>query len=377
MAPELLAAAGKSMTGIDAVRADVFSLGVVVIELLSGARPLPPGGPGPRNAPGGIVRRGVTALPTGLSPAVAAILSCCLDPDPTRRPASAGVLAAGLDRAVYDWRHRGRLRCRRLLALAVALALLGSGLMAWLPTPQNGQLTRSSEQAPDQPAETSAAFFDRGRAHLRAGDTTAARADFLASYDRSRDPQTLALVAYCLALGGQHGPSIDLGRQAIKEGAASAEVYNNLGYALSQSSRPAEAIPELDEALRLFPRLQAALYNRAVARYRATLTDGRGDLRAADDITSALALGPTSADLHFDAARIYAVCSSRESRFRAEACEQVQAAVRAGKDPTACQKDVVLASRLGGDAAFEAAYSTPRGKPPLKPAQLRLVEPYR
>lgn len=366
MAPELFAAAagGKTTTGIDAVRADLYSLAVVVIELFTGARPSPPEGSDADKA---------LALPAGLSSAVGAVLASCLAPDPNLRSTSAFALAAALDRFVCDHRHHGQ-RYRRWVVAAISLAALGlsvAGVRAWSLPP------RTELPAPlvERPPESAEAFLSRGRALLRAGDVNAARADFIAAYDRSGDPHTLALVAYCLALGGQSAPSIDVSRRAIKEGGMSAEAYNNLGYALSQSPRPAEAIPELDEALRLSPRLQAALYNRAIARYRVALIAGLPqDRRAAEDITAALEGATPAAGLHFDAARIYAACSIREPAFRAAACEQIRAAIRAGKDPASCRNDAILASHLDGDPAFEAACATPRGEPPAKPPQLRLVE---
>jgi tetratricopeptide (TPR) repeat protein len=375
MAPELIEAAltGKTATGIDVARADLFSLGAVVVELLTGQLPFSTDEPGTLATLADAARKGAPGLPAALPAAVTAILRSCLASDPTQRPASARVVAAALGRFVADWRNRGRRRRGAALAL-VSLALIGSGVAvavkAW-PTPTPGVPV-----AAERPPQTADEFFARGQKYLHAGNVSAARADFIACHERSGNPWALAFVAYGMALDGQSGPSIDAARRAIKDGAVSAEVHNNLGYVLSQSARPAEAIPPLDEAIRRSPGMRAAFYNRAMARYRAGLGVGKTvDPQAAEDITTALSLGSPSADLHFDAARIYAACAARDSALWTAALEQVRAAIRAGKDPGACRSDAILGMHLGGDRALEAACLTPRGNPPAKPPQIRLVEP--
>jgi serine/threonine protein kinase/tetratricopeptide (TPR) repeat protein len=103
MAPEQL----RQLTGEAATvdgRSDMFSLGVVLFEMLTGRHPFPP--PGKRNADSvtELLRLRSAAPPdlrsmnAAVSPSAAAIVRKCLEPAPARRYASAKDLAEDLDR---------------------------------------------------------------------------------------------------------------------------------------------------------------------------------------------------------------------------------------------------------------------------------------
>jgi eukaryotic-like serine/threonine-protein kinase len=292
------------------------------------------------------------------------VLGACLNPDPARRPGSAGVLATALDRFVRRRRGRGR-RAAALAVLALIAIAVPFGIRLW-PQPV--------AVVPEVPRPD---LMTSGRKALRAGDLAMARADFFAAHRQTGDAKALALAAYCLALEGQAASAAAFAEEAIRGGADSAEVYNTRGFALTQTNQYPAAIAALDAADSRSPNLPAVRYNRALARFRPGLGDKTGvDPRAADDIRAVLAAGLSSLELHFDAARIFAACSARDPALRAAAVEQVRAAIRAGKDPTACERDAVLRTHLRGDPGFLAACATPRGVPPSSPPQLRLVEPY-
>lgn len=138
MAPEHLAAFERGRETVDG-RGDIYALGVMLFELLTGRQPFPlqrgvlaevvtrmradRGGPPPR-------LRGWNA---DISPAVEAIVRRCLEPDPQRRYPSARQLQEDIQRHLdrQPLRHTRepswRERCRKWLArhprLSVALAL--------------------------------------------------------------------------------------------------------------------------------------------------------------------------------------------------------------------------------------------------------------
>jgi serine/threonine protein kinase/tetratricopeptide (TPR) repeat protein len=107
MAPEHLRAFRDGTAAVDA-RSDVYALGVILYELLTGAQPFPiragsvdailPAMIADRLGPPSDVRRANPAV----SPAVASIVLHCLEPDPDRRYQSARELQEDLQRQLDD-----------------------------------------------------------------------------------------------------------------------------------------------------------------------------------------------------------------------------------------------------------------------------------
>jgi len=136
---------------------DVFALGLVLIEALTGEREYP--GTLAESAAARLHRRPV--VPAGLPSDLAAVLAAMTDPDPALRPSAAAV-ATGLRTRTVERPARARRRAwgwgtRTALAAAVLLvALLGGAVLLFGRTAASGPLVPvPSIAAPEEAAGTS------------------------------------------------------------------------------------------------------------------------------------------------------------------------------------------------------------------------------
>ena len=369
VAPELLEAADPLATTADLKRADLFALGVLVTELLTGRRPFPPADPTSFAAQAAAART-PPVIAAAVPRAVAKVLRACLSPDPAARPASAAVLAAALDRVVTAARNPLRWR---VAAAVVAVAALGYGLSR--PSPPPPPPPPDEARQPVTPAE----FIARGRKSMTAADWVAARSDFVTA-DRlapKQYPWAVALAAYCATVNGNHDDAIGYAERVDRDktGGAPADVLNVIGYAHLQRGRVDEALLPLERAVRESG-LPAAHYNRALVRLRL----GVDPAGAADDMQRALTAAESdTAELHADAARVFAFGAAAAPGLRAEALRHVRAAVGMGTSADSLRGESVFRARfrggLGSRLAFEAACAAPPGPAAGKSVRLRLVEP--
>jgi serine/threonine protein kinase len=336
MAPELMtprkADASAAALQFDR-RADIFSLGALLYELLTGRLPAKPAGAedlAPNDvAPWLAARRQAVVPPRQIDPQIDPCLETivlrCLAVDPQGRFSSAGDLASALRRylgwGARRWRELRRRR-RQILAGALgaaALAVAGGVYVSRLPPLEErlfAQGMREYEAGQFAAAEQTfarcikmrpawpEARFARGQALRMAGDAGAARTEFLALQDYSV-ALAYSMAGYCDLVVGNHVAAENDYSLAIQEGADDATTWNNVGLCQKRHGRHAQAILYFNKSLALNPDLAVARCNRALSSFQQSLAAQEPlENQTVEDILKACELEPERADFHFHAASI-------------------------------------------------------------------------
>ncbi len=378
MPPERLLAAATAREMASDPRSDVFSLGAIVYQLLSGELPFGPLPDGPQNramAKWMWERQGTRPLPLGvrnrdIDPSLATLVDRCLAFDAADRPQTARELASELRRHLAPARRVKRcLRTHRWLVTVAAAALIfATGAAAYrvvnAPTPAeyafdkgmaayqqkdyaaaNQRLTESL----DYGGKRWQTCYLRGLARQHLGDYGAALDDYQAAKQLHRTATIKARIADCFArlphkdvasaIGPFHG--------AIEDGLECAEMYNNLGVCFQLKSDFDDARDCFDRAIALAPNLATPYYNRALVEWKLA----RGDRRSASanglhDVTQAVALGLSSPDVLLYAARMHGYGVDDTSRRR-KALAYLALAIKQGAKIERLNQDPTLAALMG------------------------------
>jgi serine/threonine protein kinase len=309
MAPEQLLATDPDRQAdpllVDA-RSDLFSLGVILYELLTGTHPFGPIPPklAPAQFRNDLLQRQMTGhSPLRLAnpqvdPRVARIVDRSLAFALHDRPGSATELARALRTSVAPW-QRGRrwvVRHARVFlgaALLVLLAGLATGYALSLREPAHlaplrigleayaqqryrdavDRFNRAVEAAPDNPWFR----FARGRAYQQLATLQwinqeeskplfdKALDDYTEADQRTQDGRIMVCIGVCHSLDGNRVKAIDAYNRALAAGSMSPELLNNLGCAYLQGGTKEDldqARGFLDHAIALNPELTVAYHNR-------------------------------------------------------------------------------------------------------------------
>ncbi len=354
MSPEQLRATDpeepKDGAAIDG-RSDLFSLGIVLYELLTGKNPFGPvpTGLSSRELCHHLLRRqryghrAVRDVNPRVDRAVGEIIDRCLSLNPAVRPQSADEVAAALRRSVTParraWRQVVARRWRVATALLVLLGFAMTGAL-WLamraPFAERqrrrgieaarrgdflqalGDFTNGLQSDPNN----SKLLFARGWTKQQLGRFDDALRDFEAADRLAPDGATKACAGYCRNKLGFHSIAIGYYKKAMELGFATAEVWNDLGYSYHRLNLDWDNLERARESLTTAiakdSTLEAAYHNRAMVdleqacRYRAYIP-----VRGEEDIAQALRMGPVTADLCADAFRIAALAANNERYVRA------------------------------------------------------------
>jgi tetratricopeptide (TPR) repeat protein len=427
MAPEQLRALAASPADwpppVDE-RSDVFSLGVILYELLTGSLPF---GSIQTNLPRDEIsarllerqERGPAALREAnrdVDAPLAELVESCLAVEPADRPQTAEELAAALRQhgsplpRARRWTRRNALFLGLCAAFLLAIASVPAyrwwtfdpflAGMEHLKLEQYAKAEQRFTEAIASNPDSSDYYYWRARSRqlrghyrdaaedykLAATDYRLAAEDYklAAQYDPAREYDCFASAAYCHAMHGaepscvansikviEAAEAIDDGR-AIEDGCLAA-VYNNLGHAYRMESVYGHSLDTLDKAIALDPDLGPAYHNRARAFLRQT-DDGRPvDPQALADIDKAIAIGPPSPWLHFDAAQIHYYFERRSGKAPEQTTYHAKEALRLGVDPKkVCQAFPFLCEdSRPGDVSARSGYVPFRQR-----MEILLVDPF-
>jgi eukaryotic-like serine/threonine-protein kinase len=386
MSPEQLKALETRGGELDA-RCDLFSLGVILYELLSGAMPF---GKIPDTGAACDLRallrsqhsQGVKPL-CDLNPQVdrrlAAVIERCLELDPAERFASAGELSAALAKFLAGparlrrWaRTHTKALCAAGLVLLLTATAAGYGVATRDPYNQRRfeagrqaysrgdyelALTHFEEALRDQPAMTEAQRA-LARTHQQLGRFEKASLLYRNLPKECEDGSLLAAIGYCDLKNNQYQRALRYLRAAVDAGETTAANLTNLGYCYRHlsSNDLGNAEAALRRACQLDPQQAAAHENLVLVHCRrgalALSQRGRGGEGLVSpswqaDLERALAAPNAPASLYHAAARTFAIMAALEpdADHASTALDCLQNAVRLGSSVQSLEDSAFMTLR--------------------------------
>jgi tetratricopeptide (TPR) repeat protein len=406
MAPEHLAQLLEDGDGPDLPvpepRSDLFSLGVMLYELLTGTLPF-----GPIGVEGSIrevaeqLRERQLEGPDPVQKrnpqvthSVAQLLEKCLSPEVDERPQTAAELAAALRGELRLWRRgqRGVRSHRRLsaalTAIVLVVVLVALNLLARIPPYsvrqyrqglayyERGRWRLAADSCTESLRSDSrnvAALWTRARALCRLGEYPMAYEDFHAAKELAHAPIYFAGMGYCCSALEQQRNAIAHYRVALEEGYSSPGLLNNLGFALIKTGRYDAAEQYLKQAIQQKSDLQAAYHNLVLVCLDRALAGKPLSKEAFHQAKKAAEIGLPSTDLYRDVAKLFAVAARKDAQLLPLAVRYAEKALDCGLN----------ARTLRTDSAFETVQRSPaikeilaKPRPAARPSRaIHIVDP--
>ncbi len=141
------------------------------------------------------------------------------------------------------------------------------------------------------------------------------------------DGRIKACLAYCYGVRQNYPSAILTGQQAVAAGFATPEVFNNLGNSLLEKGRWDQAADCFDKSIKLAPNLAIAYHNRIRLGIQFALRDGVLLAIMWKDVEIALSLDRENPRLLFDVARVYAIAARKNPELEYKVMEYLNRAV--------------------------------------------------
>jgi len=363
MAPELVRSAAENGRGearrFDP-RVDVYSLGVVLYELLSGRLPMTPGGAERLPLDAYVEwleckQDGAAALDKeglGVDPRLVAIVMKCLEYEPARRYATAGEAAAELRVYLSGAARLSRFakRNRRAIVLA-ALGLVGSGVslgvyLGTRPTEleaayrqglaeyERGQFdeaVKSFTRCLELRAGWPQALFGRGQALRRLEKWEEARTDYRAL--EKTDPEwSLALSGYCSMQMKDDFAAWGAFMGAHRRGLRDVRFLMNYGRTLLRRQLIANAAEVYAEVVAIDPNYHVGRMNRAYANFILVINDRKKTIsqETLNDARECCRLDSQSFESSMFAAIVFGEAAKKDAGCESEAMDYLTKAIDQG-----------------------------------------------